>query len=55
MRQCSNETKEKKNKFGGREQAIPIERPPFFVGEVNVKLFADKRCHVVSATDPLRP
>jgi hypothetical protein len=33
-----------------RERTIPIERPPP-VGEVIAK-FADRRCHVVSVTDP---
>jgi hypothetical protein len=37
-----------------REQTIPTERPPF-VGEVSANFFRIEGCHVISATDPLRP
>jgi hypothetical protein len=36
---------------GVRERTIPTERPPL-VGEVVSNFFADRRCHVVSVTDP---
>jgi hypothetical protein len=36
-----------------REQMIPAEQPPL-VGEVSAN-FCGWECHVVSATDPLRP
>jgi hypothetical protein len=34
-----------------RERTIPTERLPL-VGEVFANFFADRRCHVVSVTDP---
>jgi hypothetical protein len=34
-----------------RKRTIPTERPPL-VGEVNANFFADRRCRIVSATDP---
>jgi hypothetical protein len=34
-----------------RERTIPTERPPF-VSEVSANFFADRRCHVVSVTNP---
>jgi hypothetical protein len=34
-----------------REQTIPAELPPL-VGEVNANFLRDRRCHVVSVTDP---
>jgi hypothetical protein len=35
-----------------RKRTIPTELPPL-VGEVIANIFADRRCLVVSATDPL--